>query len=63
MSATKPFDAEAVIDALAPLLGLEILPEYRPGIVTNLEVTARFARLVLDLPIHDEAEPAPVFAA
>ncbi len=59
----KPFDSEAVIDAMAPLLGLDVKPEYRPGIVTNLEVTVRFAKLLLDIPIHDEAEPAPVFRA
>ena len=56
-----PFDAGAVIDAMAPLLRLEIEPEYRPGIATNLEATARFAALVLEFPLDDEAEPAPVF--
>ncbi len=57
----KNFDPEAVIDAMAPLLGLEIAPEFRPGIVTNLEVTANFAKLVLEFPLGDHAEPAPVF--
>ncbi len=60
-----PFDAdpEAVIDAVAPLLGLRIRPEDRPGVVANLRVTARFAALLLDEPLGDEAEPAPVFRA
>ena len=58
-----PFDPEAVIDAMAPLLGLTIEPGYRAGIALNLEVTARFARLVLAVPVDDEAEPAPVFRA
>lgn len=56
------FDPDAVIDAMAPLLGFEILPDYRPGIATNLQVTARFAALLLAEPIEDHAEPAPVFS-
>ena len=59
----KPFDPEAVIDAMAPLLDLSIDPDYRPGIATNLLVTARFAAVVLAAPLDDEAEPAPVFVA
>ncbi len=57
------FDPEAVIDAMAPLLGLPVKPDYRPGIVTNLIVTAGFAALVVDAVVEDDAEPAPVFAA
>lgn len=57
----QAFDPEALIDAVAPVLQLEIAPEYRPGIVTNLEAMARFAALVLDFPLDDHAEPAPVF--
>ena len=55
------FDPEAIIDAMAPLLGLAIAPEYRPGIATNLTVTAAQAALVLDHPLDDHAEPAAVF--
>lgn len=57
----KPFDPEAVIDALAPLLKLDIVPDYRPGIVINLNITARLAALVLEFPLGDHAEPAAVF--
>jgi hypothetical protein len=57
----KPFDPEAVIDAMAPLLGLPIGPEHRPGVVLNLAVTARLAALVVDFPLEDEADPAPVY--
>jgi len=63
MSEDKPFDAEAVIDAMAPLLGLEIPEAYRPGILANLEVTAGLAALVLEFPLGDHAEPAAVFTA
>lgn len=54
-------DPEAVIDAMAPLLGLDIAPEYRPGIAANLRVTAGLAALVLEFPLDDHAEPAAVF--
>lgn len=61
MTEKPDFDPEAIIDALAPLLGLDIKPEYRPGVATNLRVTAGFAALVLEFPIDDHAEPAAVF--
>ncbi len=63
MTDVPPFDPEAVIDALGPLLGLSIAPDYRPGIVTNLQATVRFAALVLAAEIEDETEAAPVFTA
>ena len=60
----KPdFDPEAIIDAMAPLLGLAIDEAYRPGIVTNLRVTAQFAAMILEFPLDDREEPAAVFEA
>ena len=56
-----PIDPEAIIDAMAPLLGLAIAPEYRPGLVANIRVTAALAALLLDFPLDDHAEPAAVF--
>ena len=57
------FDAEAVIDALAPLLGLPVAAEHRPGVVANLRMTARLAALVTEFPLDDREEPAPVYEA
>ena len=57
---TEP-DPEAIIDAMAPLLGLTVTPEYKPGIVTNLSVTAGLAKLILEFALDDHAEPAAVF--
>lgn len=57
----EAFDSDAVMDAMAPLLRLDIKPEYRPGIAVNLVATARFAAVLLTEPIEDQAEPAPVF--
>ena len=56
-----PFDPEAVIDAMAPLLGFNILLDHRAGVAANLRIAAAMAALVLDPPIGDHAEPAPVF--
>ena len=56
------FGPEALIDALAPLLGLAIEPDFRHGIVANLHTIDRHAQL-LDSPLEDRAEPAPVFRA
>jgi hypothetical protein len=55
------FDPDKVIDAMAPLVKLEVEPEHRPGIAANLAVAARFADLILDFPLDDHAEPAAVF--
>lgn len=57
----RPFDPEAVIDAMAPMLGLTVEAAARPAVAANLAVTARFAALVMAMPLDDEAEPAPVF--
>lgn len=56
-----PFDPDAVIDAMAPLLGLAIAQAYRPGIAANLAVTAKLAALVMSFPLDEREEPAAVF--
>ncbi len=58
---TAPFDAKAVVDAMAPMLGLTIVPEWRPSVEAHLTAAHRLAQVVLDVPLPDEAEPAPVF--
>jgi hypothetical protein len=55
------FDAEAYVDAAAALIGLPIDPAHRPGVVFNLERLAQMAALVMEFPLPEEAEPAPVF--
>ncbi len=61
--AYKPFDADALIDAAAPLLQLRIEPEYRAAIKANLKTASKMAALVEQVELEDEAEPAPVFRA
>lgn len=57
----KPFNADEVIDAMAPILQLGIDPEFRDGIKENLKVAAKMAILVETVKLSDEAEPAPVY--
>jgi hypothetical protein len=59
--ADQSFDVQAYVDAAAALIGLPIDPAHRPGVVVNLERLAQMAALVMEFPLPDEAEPAPVF--
>ena len=65
-SSALPVDDEtalALVDAAAPLLGIELDPAWRAAVATNLKATANAAGLVLDFPLPDELESAPVFRA
>lgn len=57
----KPFDADAVIDAMAPLMQLTISPDHRPGVKANLKTAAKMAALVEQVRLPDDSEPAPVY--
>lgn len=59
--AFKPFDAEAFIDAAAPILQLPVPNAYRAGVRQNLKTAAKMAALLDRVELADEAEPAPVF--
>lgn len=56
-----PFDADALIDASLLLLGLSLPEGSRPIVKLHLETAERLARTVLEFPLDDESEPAPVF--
>jgi hypothetical protein len=43
------------------LLELPLHPDHRPGVIANLERTAAIAQRVLEFPIPDEIEAAPIF--
>jgi hypothetical protein len=58
--ASDPRFAE-LVDLLAQLIELDIAPDYRLGVVANFERTATIARLVMEFPIPDNGEVAPVF--
>ena len=63
MDDRRDFDAQAVIDAMGPLIGIEIAPEFREGIATNLKITAEFAAQVLAFRLGDHDEQKAVFEA
>ena len=59
---TKPdFDALALMDASAKMLELDLRPADLAVVKQHLETAARMAGLVLDFPLDDEGEPAPVY--
>lgn len=51
------------VDAMLPVLGLSMEPEWRPQVVANLMAVSNAARLFLEFPLPDELEPAPRFEA
>ncbi|PPE78663.1 DUF4089 domain-containing protein [Kaistia algarum] len=59
--AMQDFDAEAHVAHMASVMGLEIQPEWRASVVANMAATARAASLVVDFPLEEAIEPAPVF--
>jgi hypothetical protein len=59
----KTFDPEAVVDAMAPMLGLTLTPESRAQTIVHLRLAAEQAERLLSVPLDDQQEPAPVFTA
>jgi Protein of unknown function (DUF4089) len=56
-----PFDPDAIIEAMAPLLRLTPTAESRAQIVAHLRIAAEQAALLLSAPIDDDEDPSPVF--
>lgn len=61
--APKLPDFDHWIEAVAPLVKLEIAPEYRDGVKANLKTAAKMAAVLERAPLKDEIEPAPVYRA
>ncbi|BAQ48383.1 MULTISPECIES: DUF4089 domain-containing protein [Methylobacterium] len=55
--------AGAIVDAMVPLAGIPMAPEWRGTVITAVQATAAAAALLLDFPLDDTVEPAPVFRA
>jgi hypothetical protein len=55
------FDADAIIEAMAPLLGLAVGDSSLAAVKTHLEIAARYAALLEEAALSDHEEPAPVF--
>ena len=58
----ETFDADALIDASLPLIGLTLSAESRAVVRTHLEISEKLSRLYREFPLDDEEEPAPVFS-
>ena len=58
-----PDDAEfaAYVDAAAELIGLEIDPAHRPGVIANMARNAQMAAFVMAGPVELDGDAAPVF--
>ncbi len=61
MTDAMAFDPDALIEAMAPLLGLTLTPQSHAQTVVHLRIAAEHAALLLSATIGDEDEPAPVF--
>jgi hypothetical protein len=59
---SEAWDPDAWIDAMAPVVGLDVTEAQRPGVRTFLEIAKGMAEQLesVDLP-DDELAPAPVF--
>jgi hypothetical protein len=49
------------VDLMAAVVELPIPPEYRQGVVENFERITTVAQLVLEFPLPEDIEAAPVF--
>jgi Protein of unknown function (DUF4089) len=58
---TLPADPAPFVDLLAQTLDLPLDPEHRPGVIANFVRTAEIAQLVMEFPLPDEIEVAPIF--
>ena len=56
-------EIDAWLDASAVLLGIPIAGAWREGVRQHLRITREMAERVLDFPLPDDADPAPVFRA
>jgi hypothetical protein len=56
-----PEELGAYVDQAAKLIDLPIAPEHRPGVVQFMGVIMGAAALVMEFPLPDDVESAPVF--
>jgi hypothetical protein len=63
MNDATEVDVKSYAVTMAKALDLPLTAAYAPQIEANLALAFRLVQLVLDFPLPDEAEPAPVFVA
>ena len=57
----REIDVESFVDTAAGLLGIDLTAESRPVVISHFEIAANMAQFVMEFPLPDEAEPAPVY--
>jgi hypothetical protein len=58
-----PASLQLQVDAAIASAGLKVDPEWRAGIDAHFEAISKAAASVVEFPLEDELDPAPVFAA
>ncbi len=56
-------EIDALINALAASNGITLNEEMMPQIRIHYEIASRMAKALLEFPLDDHEEPAPVFTA
>ena len=56
-------DFDQWIDAIAPVVKLDIAPDHRAAVKANLKTAAKMAALLDKASLADETAPAPVYRA
>jgi hypothetical protein len=54
---------DAMIDAGTAMLGIEMKPQWRQAVRMHLEISLGQAATLLEMPLPDHLDPAPVFRA
>jgi len=57
---TEP-DQSKALDATTAALGLVVEPEWREAVLLHMRVIGAAAQLLLEFPLDDEIEAAPIF--
>ena len=61
--ALDPVSLKLQLDAAIASAGLTIAPEWRASIDAHFEAIAKAGAFVMEIPLHEDLEPAPVFSA
>ena len=56
-------DFEQWIDAIAPVVKLDIAPDQRAAVKANLKTAAKMAAILEKVALSDDTGPAPVYRA
>jgi len=61
MARKSDFDAERHVDHMLAVLDLKIEPEWRASVVAYMANTAEAAATIMEFPLDDDVEIAPIF--